>query len=396
MEIITVQEHKFLLILSIICTAFFGACWVFSIFSGIRHNDPSTIFFCSLIFGSFTVLGVFLFADYCRRKLILSSSCLKYVPAIGRSRTFYYNDIERIVTKKEQFIMYSHEGKRLASFELNMNGCIEAIYYLQEREVPFTEKKKTTFQSKRSSSFSKPGKSLRSDPYMDYLFKWSPSKIAREKKIIRILGILTTILCFVALIFPLKWMFFTLLFIPLFYYCLYLWLFPKLTLADAKSCDEYHIPFPLYSCAITLFILLLFMKTVNMPTRTWMIFSFICTVILLIPYLIMLCIKRIKEHLANLFLTACVLFIMSLSMCYAINYITVFDSPRHDFVIVTQKHDSRDPKSGTYYYFQFVWHGDEQNMGVSKSLYESTDVGDVVKVCNRKSIFGVEFQIIHK
>lgn len=396
MEIITVHEHKFLLILSIIGTAFFGACCFFAILSGIRHNDLSTIYISSFIFGSFTVLGSFLFIDYFRRKLILTSSCLKYVPAIGNSRTFYYNDIERIVTKREQFIIYSHEGKRLASFELNMNGCIEALYYLQEREVLFTEKPKTPSAQRRASFFPKLGRFPESDPHMDYLFKWSPSEIARQRKIIRILGILTTVLCFAAFILPLKWMLFTLLFIPLFYYCLYLWLFPKIILTDAKSCDEYHIPLPVLSCAIALFILLNFANRINMPIRTWMTFSLASTIILLIPYLIMLCIKKLKEHPLKLLSAACIFFIISLAMCHAINFITVFDSPKHDIVIVTEKHDSHASKSGTNYYFQFIWHGDEQNMGVSKSLYEYTDVGDVIKVCSRKSIFGIEFQILHK
>lgn len=308
--------------------------------------------------------------------------------------TFYYNDIDKIVMKKEQFILYSHEGKRLASFELNMNGCMEALYYLQEREVPFTEKQKTP--SPQRKFFLKPGRFPESNPHMDYLFKWSPSEIARQRKIIRILGILTTVLCFAAFIFPLKWMLFTLLSIPLFYYCLYLWLFPKMILTDAKSCDEYHIPFPVLSSAIALFILLNFIDRINMPMRTWMTFSLATTIILLIPYLIMLCIKRIKEHPLKLLLAACIFFLLSMDMCHAINYITAFDSPKHDIVIVTKKHDSSAPKSGTNYYFQFTWHSDEQNMSVSKSLYESTDVGDVIKVCSRKSIFGVEFQILHK
>lgn len=342
------------------------------------------------------MLGIFLFIDFFRRKLILTSSCLRYVPAIGKSRTFYYDDIERIVTKREQFVMYSHEGKRLASFELNMNGCIEALYYLQKRQLSFTDKKKTSSHQRGASFFTKPGRCPGSNSHMDYLFKWSPSEIARQRKIIRILGILTTVLCFAAFILPLKWMFFTLLSIPLFYYCLYLWLFPKMILTDTKNCDEYHIPFPVFSCAIASLILLNFIHRINMPMRTWMTFSLASAIILLIPYLIMLCIKRIKEHPLKLFSAACIFFLISMVMCHAINYITVFDSPKHDFVIVTEKHDSRSSKSGTNYYFRFVWHGDEQNMGVSKSLYESTDVGDVIKVCSRKSIFGVEFQILHK
>lgn len=60
MEIITVHEHKFLLILSIIDTAFFGICCFLAVLSGIRHNDLSTILISSFVFGGFTVLGNFL------------------------------------------------------------------------------------------------------------------------------------------------------------------------------------------------------------------------------------------------------------------------------------------------------------------------------------------------
>lgn len=396
MEIITVHEHKFLLILSILCTAFFGACWFFSALSGYRHNDASTILICSLIFGGFTVLGIFLLTDFYRRKLILFSSCLKYVPAIGRSRTFYYNDIERIVVKNEQFIMYSHEGKRLASLELNMPGCLNAIFYLQEREVPFRDKKLSS-PSRPSSFFTWLGRRSKYDPHVDYITsKWSTSKIFHEKKVIRILGILTVILSIVPFIFSIKWVLFTQLLILLFYYCLYLGMFPKLTLTTAKECDEYHIPFPVFSCAASAFILLLFIDRINISFHIWMFFSLAFSIILLIPYIIMLCLKKIKEHPVRLILATCFFFFISMTTCHAVNYITAFAPPTHDTVIVTQKHDSYSSNSGTSYYFQFTWRDKEQDMGVSKSLYESTDVGDTVKVCNRKSIFGVEFQILHE
>lgn len=44
-----------------------------------------------------------------------------------------------------------------------------------------------------------------------------------------------------------------------------------------------------------------------------------------------------------------------------------------------------------HYYVTAIWRDERQRMTVSKSLYESVSPGDSVRVCLRKSIFGVEY-----
>lgn len=49
----------------------------------------------------------------------------------------------------------------------------------------------------------------------------------------------------------------------------------------------------------------------------------------------------------------------------------------------------------THYEVVVIWRENVQKMGVSRKLYESVETGDFVRVCVRKSVFGVELWNVH-
>ena len=42
------------------------------------------------------------------------------------------------------------------------------------------------------------------------------------------------------------------------------------------------------------------------------------------------------------------------------------------------------------------WKGEEAEFSVSRNTYKETSIGDVKKICIRKSVLGLEYYTIHK
>lgn len=136
-EPICVHDSRFLLMLYILCSVFFILCLIFSTISGIRKHDMETLLICIPVFGSLALLGIGLSISNLRRALLLYDSYFSYTPSFGRTRTYSYTEIQSIVQKRDQFILYGYDGSKLAAFEVNMPAFLNALYFLMEKRVPF-------------------------------------------------------------------------------------------------------------------------------------------------------------------------------------------------------------------------------------------------------------------
>lgn len=112
--------------------------------------------------------------------MIIDGDMLSYTPAIGRTRSFHYSDIKQItldITTSVKLI--SHEGKRLAVFELNMPGSIPALSYLESLGIPSKKSRLAQRLSEKKSACMKEEK--------DYILSHCDEEtILREKKVCRI------------------------------------------------------------------------------------------------------------------------------------------------------------------------------------------------------------------
>ena len=115
-EPLIAKDSIIILIISILCTLFFAVCLVLSTASYLGKNDMESLTLCALIFGGFTLLGLLLTVYCIRRRLVLYDSYAAYTPSFGRTRRFSYSEIQSVVQKREKFIIYSYDGRKLAVF----------------------------------------------------------------------------------------------------------------------------------------------------------------------------------------------------------------------------------------------------------------------------------------
>ena len=412
-EPLIVKDSIIILIISILCTLFFAVCLVLSTASYLGKNDMESLTLCALIFGGFTLLGLLLTVYCIRRRLVLYDSYAAYTPSFGRTRRFSYSEIQSVVQKREKFIIYSYDGRKLAVFENNMPAFFETLCFLDEKYVKivpagsaagagadmasgtspdaaFGAAPGTTFRQKMAD-FNKRLNLTDKDAYLRA--RCSAEAVGKQRKIIRAVHIALIILSLSALFLPLKGRLAVYILTLLFPYFVFLFFYPKLTLEKARNCDEYHIPFPMAACFVSLLFSLSFVTTTNMEDNTWIFASAVLLFILLIPCLVMLRLRRIKEHPLLLIGLAAVLFFLSFFLMPAACYVTS-GKPVHDTVIVLDK-DSYRGSHTTSYDIAVVWRGREQKMDVSNSLYKSVEIGDTVRVCVRKSLLGVEIWRVH-
>lgn len=138
MEVAEVRESKFLIGICLICAIIGGLifCFCLSAYAkGENNADIGTLLTFGLFF-LFTSLFVFCLA---RRKLALYAGYAFYIPYLGRKRMFSYHDVRKIKFSpfSHQYQFIGQDGKKLAVFEFNMTGSIDALYYLEKRGIPF-------------------------------------------------------------------------------------------------------------------------------------------------------------------------------------------------------------------------------------------------------------------
>lgn len=390
---VEVRESRIILIISIASTFLFSLCLTFCVCSCIRNQDMETLLVCIPIFGGFILLGVFLLLDSCRRKLVLYSGCFSYTPALGRTGTFSYSEIQSVVPKGEKYIIYGYDGARLAVFEINMPACSDALKYLLEKQVKISPRAPFFFSPL-------PGKipdwslNLHLTDKDAYIRSgYSSVSTRNQKRITRVIQSAMVILCILAIPLSTKRMLTVYILVLLSAYFQFLLFYPKMSLETGKNCDENHIPFPMLPCIISMVFLLSFIDLFQMEEGIWLPMSAAMTAILLIPYLIVLCVRRIKEHPLKILLAAGILFLLSFVMVPPVNYVTA-GRPSHDTVTVLSKEQRRSSHM-THYEVVVIWRENVQKMGVSRKLYESVETGDFVRVCVRKSVFGVELWNVH-
>ncbi len=133
MPVIEVHETKIPLIAGLTSVILFSIALFCAVLSSAVKGDILSAVICTLIFGAFILAGNYLIADYFRRKLLLYPDHLTYTPAVGKTRTISYQEIQVLKWRAERCVLYSQEGKRLAAFETNMTDSLNAVCYLNSK-----------------------------------------------------------------------------------------------------------------------------------------------------------------------------------------------------------------------------------------------------------------------
>lgn len=384
MDNYVVREPKLPLLIGILGNVFFIPLYIVSIVYSVYISPNflellgmAAIF--TLSFGLLCFCSFYLILSYVRRKLVINGGMLSYTPAIGRTRSFHYSDIAQITLDIQTSVkLKSHEGKRLAVFELNMLESVPALSYLESLGIPAKKSRLAERLSERNPARVKEEK--------DYILShWDEETIIREKKVCRIIYFALAALFLLSFLMPQNLKLACLIFIPHFCYGMYLFLYPKMT---SERTDSYQISFPFFLCLIDLLLLFTFGKTLNMKYTAFFV---IYTLILTGCYLLTLLIRKRKEHIGKFLSVLCAVLFLSLLSSPAINAVTTFEQGSCETVRVLGFERFVDE-----HHLVVEVQDISQSFVVSGELSSSVAENDFVTLCRRKSIFGVEWIELYK
>lgn len=398
MEKIIVKEPKLPLILGIIGFIIFFVFFIFSLYSSISKNDIITLIFCSIVFGSFLLLSIYLITSYFRRKLILYENYFTYTKTFKKTKTYEYNQISSIQTTFNNVnitLKIYIRDKKIVSIENNMIGFEDAIDFFNEKNLNIKETDINKYGNKldKINQRNKNNKQ-KEENYIKH--KWTKSQIKKEINFTKIFNIFTIICFVVSLFLPLKIGFSLNLLILLFCYALYLYFYPKMVIEIKDKSKAYRIPLPFIPVSLIIVHFLLSTKIINESGNIIFLHALIFTVIMLIPFIITVIVKRIKPNIVKIIVIFIMIFAVSFSIVRPINYILTLKKATHETVTVIDKHSSHSGKSGTHCYFDVILKGEKESVEVSKSIYKEVEINDNVQICNRESILGYKYFTIHK
>ncbi len=413
MEIIRIRNKKWLSVLSIFGLLFFGMLYFLPVLSGATAEDPALFIVLTLCFGPFLLLLLYMLFECFHRKLIIYTDHISYTPAIGRTKVFYYHDIGTVkiipFPKGEDYKIISRDGKKLASFESNMTGSQEALEYLMDKNrhleqsrfllapSPDSKRREEEKEKKKNAKHQKEHR----ERLAFIMARWRPATIAREKKAVNFFRLLTTALCIISLFVPFRPSASINIAILLFYWCLYLWFYPKMIFGYEKEMEgsTYLLPYPFMCCSISALILMSRFRFINSVEKDFLLFFFGFTVFLLLTYGLVLLIRKRRECWSNIGITLIIILAMTLSSTTPLNWLITFEEPEHNTVSVTYKWHEDSVYSKFFhlssYYFEIIQDDRYFDFQVSHQLYQSVAPGEQVCICYQKSILGFPYYILH-
>lgn len=412
MENVVVRERKVVLRVGGICTLFFGIMYLAALFSAISEHSGAAVFVALSVFIlPFVGLGLYVFLSYFRRRLEFSCREFTVYSVLGKKKVYPYTEIRRLLfierAGETRIAILGKEGERLASFENNMIGAEEALLFLEKKGISFRER---DFIGEEGCD-EKTRKALKWYEKSAYLTKWNREKeaertkkvcteedIKRQQKRLKILGWI--LIAFVILIYfaGAKYMVAGWVFVLLFVWFLYIYLYPRAYIEKSgkKKSDAYTLVIPWGGAVLALLACLGITDMFNVKDGELFTYTGIFGAILLIPYFIKILFFAKESSKGRIVFVILAGLAIGFTVTLPVNYLLTTGKSNHVPMIVTGKRESSSSKGGTDYYISGNYLGENMDMTVSKSLFESVDEGSLVRICERESILGLEYWNVHE
>ena len=152
---------------------------------------------------------------------------------------------------------------------------------------------------------------------------------------------------------------------------------------------------PLAGALIAIFSCLIASKNINCDFVNIIKIAFCLTAILAVPYIIKSLRTECPQRLGRKASVILAVLAISFSIVLPLNIVLTFDKPVHETVTITDKDVNTGDNANSYFLYG-NWKGEEAEFSVSRSTYKETSVGDVKKICIRKSVLGLKYYTIHK
>ena len=382
---IVVRENKVPLVLGWVLVAFGVAVGIIFAITG---GDGLVGFLLLEVPVLLAAIGCLM--DYYLRRLTIEDSECRYRTMFGRSRYFTVRDIKsvRLVTRGyDKFIsLVDGQDQILVRLEKNMVGAEALLIYLKNRNIPIGESAKNPFNMPEYyEDTAKDGEQFYQTP------AWK-KRIRILRNILAVVGIL---LFFVTwLILPPTLSAWAYLGYPLVLYVFYLAFHGAITVGRpnvaSKEWKKSHITLPVFGYVLLLIRALHDEELFSFRGFNPFALFPIVAVLLIVPYFLFV---RPKSKAVGIL---AVLLIAGYSMTVPtyINVALTTGSPEHEIAVVTQKEDYRSGK-WTHTYRISVY-PQKETFDVDAGLYVNLEDGDVVYICKRTSIFGVEYWRVHQ
>lgn len=407
MEPIIIREPKLIGIIGVIWTIFFSGCFIYTgYYKFFIDRYPYDFVAYGLLFGMLILIGILIILDYFRNKMVLYGSQISYTPVLGKEKKFFYTEI--CVVKQSisgQYSFYSASGDELAVLEKRMQNLTSAVAYLKERGVLFEKpklpepEKESPKQKEKALKEEQKALALREAENKYISSRWTLPQIERNRKTAKILyGILLilTVIGIVLLFLHPNYGMGILMCVCFISYILYLIYYPKMVFIEFetnKKLDKYHIPFPSLAACFSLWFLMTYEDIFNI---TPILFIFVLTAILLVPYFLVLLIRRKREPIGKILCVMLLVWVLSLTVSPAIQVLTTVGDAAYTQVLVLEKDITASIKRGIDYCFYVEFpDGTHEDMHVSHSAYKRTQENEFATLYTRKSIFGIEWYEIY-
>ena len=179
-------------------------------------------------------------------------------------------------------------------------------------------------------------------------------------------------------------------------YAIYIRFYPYIYI-ETRTKKEKGTAFqmPLTGALIAMFSCLIASKNINCGFVNIIKIAFCLTAILAVPYIIKSLRTECPQRLGRKASVILAVLAISFSIVLPLNIVLTFDKPVHETVTITDKDINTGDNANSYFLYG-NWKGEEAEFSVSRSTYKETSVGDVKKICIRKSVLGLKYYTIHK
>ena len=184
--------------------------------------------------------------------------------------------------------------------------------------------------------------------------------------------------------------------VPLLSYAMYLRFYPYMyfdTISKKMQGLAFQIPF--IGAGIALVLCLSNLNVYECSFVEYLKIAAGITAVLVIPYIIKSLKTKTPQRLRRKISVVFAVFVISFGITFPVNYLLTFEKPVHETTRITGKDLSTSGKALDYYLCG-DWKGEEKRFSVSGSVYGSTSVGDIRKICIKRSVFGLEYYTLHK
>ena len=399
-----VHENKIPLYVGILSLGFGLLLLPFVVYSDFTGNETAAYGYgLSVIFGA---AGLLVLLDYKLRRFVIDGNDCCYRTMFGRRRQFLLQEIGSVkITASADIVirLYDQTGKKLLRLEGNMTGAGELLELLEKRGVPIDAESLSIRDAKAKSRREKweERQKEREHLWKEHPYFYQTPQWVRRVRVLfttmNVVGTIVTVLAFLS--FDIKTEGFLYLMYPMFLFLIYL-IFHRIILfekppAARKDWKNQYVKFPW--CALCAIALTAIADSEGINFRNeWEIFltALVIGMIPLLMYLLAVRRPRLRGLAVWIF---CAAFVYGFMNAPYLHWICRVQPPVHRNAFVLEMEEDRgSSRLWTGYYMKVeLEDGTTEKLQVFPGVFHQAEESDEVQICQRVSVFGVEYWYVH-